>query len=59
MPGDPEDRDERGEQQQLVGDGIEQLPELAHLLIAAREISVARMVLRGSTISCSNSIAKV
>src|SRR5205823_4625775 len=38
--GEPEDRDQRGEQEQLVGDRVEQLPQLAHLVTPAGEVAV-------------------
>ena len=40
MPREPEDWDQRREQQQLVGDRIEQLAQLAHRVVAAREVAV-------------------
>src|SRR3989475_5392146 len=40
MAREPEDGDERREQQQLVGDRVEQLPQLAHFVAAAGEVAV-------------------
>src|SRR5213595_3723421 len=43
----PEDGDQRGEQQQLVGDRIEQLAEVAHGVVATRQPPVQDVRERG------------
>jgi hypothetical protein len=49
VPGtrDPVDGNEGGEQEQLVGDGIEQLAEVGHLIAGARQIAVIDVAHRG------------
>ena len=44
---DPVDRDQSGEEQQLVGDGIEQLAEVGHLVPGPGEMAVVDVADRG------------
>src|SRR5436190_6570525 len=43
MAGDPENRNERGEEQQLVGDRVEQDAELAGRAVAARQVAIEQI----------------